>query len=176
MVIDLFVIFTLQVLYVAINTMRWMILIRGLRLVAAVISFFEIILYVVALGMVVTKLDDPVRVVVYALGYAVGAGAGSWVEEQLALGFTIFHIITRPGTDLVSRLRAAGLGVTVWEAQGREGERCVLMAVARRRWASQVVKVVEAAAPDAFVVRTEPQWLKGGFQLRYMNTTRWPEL
>lgn len=167
---DLLIIFALEALYVSVTTVRWIILVRGRRFLAAFISFFELILYVVALGMVVTKLDDPLRVVVYALGYAVGALAGSWAEEQLALGFTVFHIIAQPGSPVAQKLRDAGLGVTVWDAKGREGDRLVLMAVARRRWSRDVVRLVEQVDPTAFVVRTEPQAFKGGFLLRYIKT------
>lgn len=172
MLTDLLIIFLLQVVYVGINTVRWIILMRGGRYLAAFISFFELILYVVALGMVVTKLNDPLRVGVYAFGYAVGALAGSWVEEQLALGFTIFHIIAPPGSPLPAKLREAGLGVTAWEAEGREGGRLVLMAVGRRRWNRQIMRLVEEVDPRAFVVRTEPQAFKGGFLLKYIKTDK----
>lgn len=167
---DLVLIFALEALYVSVTTVRWIILVRGRRYLASAISFFELILYVVALGMVVTKLGDPLRVVVYALGYAAGALVGSWVEERLALGFTIFHIITNTDTPLVSKLREAGLGITVWDAEGREGRRRMLMAVARRRWTHEVLELVERVDKHAFVIRTEPQAFKGGFLLKYMKT------
>lgn len=172
MLLDLLLIFSLQALYVTVTTVRWIILVRGRRLLAAVISFFEIILYVVALGMVVTNLNDPVRVVVYAFGYATGALVGSWVEERLAIGYTVLHIITgAQSTQLPQQLREAGLGVTVWEAEGREGsKRRVLMAVARRRWAPQLMTLIEQLDPQAFVVRTEPTAFRGGFLLKYLKS------
>lgn len=169
MLFDLAVIFALEALYVTVTTVRWIILVRGKRALAALISFFELILYVVALGMVVTRLGDPLRIGAYALGYAVGVLLGSWVEERLALGYTVFYVIAESGTTLADRLREFGLGVTAWEAQGREGSRTVLMAVARRRWAPHVVRYVQEIDPGAFVVRTEPEAFKGGFLLRHMK-------
>jgi uncharacterized protein YebE (UPF0316 family) len=123
MLLNLLIIFALEALYVTISTVRWIILVRGQRILASIISFFELILYVVALGMVVTQLHDPLRVGVYALGYAVGALAGSLAEERLAIGFTVFQIITDPDSDLPVRLRESGLGVTVWMAPHEEAGR-----------------------------------------------------
>lgn len=166
---DLIIIFVLQALYVSVTTVRWIILVRGKRLLSAVVSFFELMLYVVALGMVVTKLDDPLRVVIYALGYATGVLLGGWAEEQLAIGYTLFHIITRPDSPLPQQLRTAGLGVTVWPAEGREGKRMVLMAVARRKLAARILKMISQWDPAAFVVQSEPNAFRGGFLLKYLK-------
>jgi len=166
---DLLLIFVLQAVYVAITTVRWIILVRGQRALAALVSFFELLLYVIALGLVVTQLHDPWRVAVYSLGYSVGVLIGGWAEERLAVGFTVFHIITQPGSPLPAVLRDAGLGVTVWSADGRDGTRAVLMAVARRRLAPQIMTPIERHDPRAFVVETEPQRFRGGFMLKYLK-------
>lgn len=166
---DLIAIFLLQAVYVAVTTVRWIILVRGQRLLSAIISFFELILYVVALGMVVSQLHDPWRVGVYAFGYAIGVLIGGWAEERLAVGHTLFHIITQPGSALPPVLREAGLGVTVWVADGREGNRLVLMAVARRKFAPQILAKIEATDPKAFVVQSEPKTFRGGFLLKYLK-------
>lgn len=163
MLSQLLLIFVLQCLYVSITTVRWIILVRGHPILASIISFFELILYVVALGMVVTQLGDPLRVVVYALGYAVGAWVGSKVEERLALGYTQFQIITRAPSQLAWRLREAGMGVTEWSAQGREGERLVLLVVARRKRTPMVMKLLNQLDPNAFVLQMQPQAFRGGF-------------
>lgn len=171
---DLVIIFLLEALFVTVMTCRWIILIRGSRYIASVISFFEQILQVIALGMVMVQLDDPMRIVAFALGYAVGSLAGSVIEERLAIGYTIFQIVTHPHMDLAPKLREAGLGVTVWSAAGREGERQVLMVVVRRKWGANVMKWVEEIDPKAFIVRLDPQAFKGGFLLKYIKKSASP--
>jgi len=165
---DLVLIFTLQATYVTVTTVRWIILVRGMRYLASFISFFEILLYVVALGLVVNQLGDPIRVFVYALGYAVGSLAGSLVEERLAIGYSLYHIMTTDNT-LAVKLRAAGLGVTCWTGQGRLGDRQVLLVVSRRRWGRQLLKLVADLDPLAFVVQTEPKNFRGGFMLKLLK-------
>jgi len=167
--LDFLIIFLAQATYVAITTVRWIILVKGGRVLAAVISFFEVILYVYALGLVVTQLSNPYKVAVYALGYAVGSLVGSKIEEKLALGYMLFQVITTRIGEVAPALRAKGLGVTNWRGEGRMGEREVLFVVARRKLGHQVSDLIEAVDPNAFIVQMEATWYKGGFLQKYLH-------
>ncbi|MFZ5817759.1 MAG: DUF2179 domain-containing protein [Bacillota bacterium] len=167
--LDFLIIFFAQATYVSITTVRWIILVRGGRLLAATISFFEIILYVYALGLVVTQLSNPWKVVTYAAGYAVGSLVGSKIEEKLAIGYTLYQVITTRLGQVAPLLREHGLGVTNWRAEGRMGEREVLFVVSRRKLAHKVLSLIEQADPQAFVVRLEPSAYKGGFLQKYLR-------
>lgn len=138
-------------------------------MLAAVISFFELILYVYALGLVVTQLSNPWKVATYALGYAVGSMVGSRLEEKLAIGYTLYQVITTKVGEVAPFLRENGLGVTNWRGEGRTGEREVLFVVARRKLGPMVVGLIEKADPQAFVVRLDPSWYKGGFLQKYLR-------
>lgn len=150
-------------------TTRWIMLMRGNTNLAAFISFFELLVYVVALGLVVTSLDQPPKVVVYALGYATGSLLGAKIEQKLALGLFVLHVITHLPSDLPQQLRAHGLGVTSWRAEGREHDRLVLFVVGRRRLATKVQEMIAQLDPKAFIVRMEPQELRGGFLTRMLK-------
>lgn len=167
--LDFLIIFFAQATYVAITTVRWIILVRGGRVLAAAISFFELILYVYALGLVVTQLSNPWKVATYALGYAVGSLVGSRIEEKLAIGYTLYQVISTKVGQVAPVLREHGLGVTNWRGEGRMGEREVLMVVSRRRHGPHVMSLIEKADPQAFVVRLEPSWYKGGFLQKYLR-------
>lgn len=172
MLLDLLAILVLQVLYVAVMTVRWIILVRGSRWTAAAISFFEVIIYVIGLGLVFSNLRDPARVMMYAVGYALGSLVGSYVEERLALGHSVFQIISRQPARLVPALRGMGIGVTSWQAEGREGPRELLMVVTRRRSASDLLGLVHEIDPQAFMIRLDPQALHGGFVPR-LSLRKW---
>lgn len=167
---DLLIIFAAQAVFVSMSTVRWILLVRGRRWLAASISLFEMSLQVLALSLVVTQIrENPLNVVAYASGHAAGSLIGSKVEETLAIGYHVFQIITRPATGLADRLRALGFGVTSWGAEGREGGREVLMVVARRRFAHDLYAVLDQVDPHAFVVRLEPQAFRGGYLLRFIR-------
>lgn len=167
--LDLLIIFFAQATYVSITTVRWIILVKGRRLLASVISFFEVILWVYALGLVVNQLSNPWKIITYAFGYAVGSLVGSKIEERLALGYVLFQVITTRIGEVAPALRKHGLGVTDWRAEGRTGEREVLMVVARRKHGPQVIQLLDQLDPQAFVVQLDATWYKGGFLQKFLK-------
>jgi len=168
--LELAIIFVAQVTYVSISTLRWVILMRGGRKLASAISFFEILIYVYALSLVVTRLTEPIALVIYALGYTVGAFVGSYIEGKLALGFAIIQMVTRADSDLEARLRQRGYGVTSWPGKGRDADRTVSLVLCRRRHVSQLYLAIHELDPSAFLVELEPRSLKGGFWAKRLRT------
>ncbi|MFC5649921.1 DUF5698 domain-containing protein [Paenibacillus solisilvae] len=171
MIGQLALIFILEAAFVTVMTCRWIILVKGSRYLAASASFFEQMLNVMALGLVVSNLDSPARVVAFGLGYAVGSIAGSWAEEKLAFGYTMFHVVTSPGSNLAEVLRTSGIGVTTWKADGGGSGRNMLYIVIRRRLTAQILKLIKETDREAFTVTSEPQMLKGGFLRKAIKTT-----
>ena len=49
-----------------------MLTMKGYRVIAPLVSMAEITIYVLGLSMVLNRLDNPLNLLVYALGYAVG--------------------------------------------------------------------------------------------------------
>ena len=163
---DVLVIFVAQVVYVSMMTLRWILLLKGQRYLAAALSVLEISLYVYALSLVVAQLGDLLRLLTYSVGYAVGSLVGTWLEERLAFGYLTVQVITRRATGLSQALREAGFGVTSWPASGKDGEREVLMVVARRRWGERLYELIDQVAPNSFVLAIETRGFRGGFLSR----------
>lgn len=160
---DVLIIFSLQVVYVTINTVRLILLLRGNRYPAAAISVVEVMLWVYALGLVVSQLDDVVRLLAYALGFGTGLIVGSLLEEKLAMGYTTVQVVAQAPSRLPELFRGAGFGVTSWHGQGRDGRREVLLVVARRRRAGELFRLLEEHEPKAFALLMEPRSFRGGF-------------
>jgi hypothetical protein len=107
------VVFTLRATDVTLATFRMRMIMRGHRFVAPLIGFFEILLWVTAIGIVVNYLDSPLHVIGYAAGFATGNFLGLIIEERLALGLaTIRTVVRTGGAELANVLRDAGFGVT----------------------------------------------------------------
>lgn len=160
---DVLVIFSAQVVYVTMMTVRWILLLKGHRLPAAAISVFEVILWVYALGLVVSQLGDFTRIVFYALGFATGQLVGSRIEELLAVGHTTVQIVTNSPTRLPAVLRQNGFGVTTWTGTGRDGQREIVLVVLQRRRTGELFRLVEEHEPHAFTLLMEPRSFRGGF-------------
>ncbi|MFU8794232.1 MAG: DUF5698 domain-containing protein, partial [Dethiobacteria bacterium] len=93
-ILTLVAIFFAKIAHVSLGTIRIIYLTRGKSFPAAVIGFFEIIIYLIALSMVLNNLNDWSNILVYGLGYATGNIVGSKIEEKIAIGVVHVQIVT----------------------------------------------------------------------------------
>lgn len=164
MVFELLFIFLARVIDVSLGTIRMILIIRGDKIPAAVIGFFEIMVYTVALSMVVGALNNPVKLLVFCSGFALGVIVGSVIEEKLALGYRGLQVIVDLEHEyIVEELRDEGIPVTCWEAQGRLGPKMVMSIMVRRNMAALVADKVYEKDETAFVVFMEPKHFSGGY-------------
>ncbi|MFA7689025.1 MAG: DUF5698 domain-containing protein, partial [Bacilli bacterium] len=92
-------IFIAKVIEVALSTLRVIILNNGKKLLGSILLFIIIIIWLIVAGMVVVNIsEDPISMVIYALGNAVGSFLGSWLEEKLALGDNVVMAISEDKT------------------------------------------------------------------------------
>lgn len=160
----LIAIFTIQIVYVSFFTLRMILTLKGQRYLAASISTVEIIIYVLGLNMVLKYLDEPVSLIVYAVGYGIGVLVGSWIEDKIALGYVVFKVIVNnPDSPLPNYLRDHGFGVTSWIGSGRDGHRLMLEVLAKRKNRGMLQQSILELEPKAFIVTSEPTQLHGGF-------------
>lgn len=158
------VVFLLRVTDVSMATLRMLLTMRNRRFLAPLIGFFEVLIWVVAIGIVVQHLRSPLHVVGYAGGFATGSFVGLLLEERLALGLaTIRTVVRSRGAELSAELREAGFGVTEMPGQGREGPVEVLYSVLPRRQVPPALELIDRAAPESFVVVDEPRRVRNGW-------------
>lgn len=160
-------IFCARICDVSLSTMRTLMLVRGQKLYAAAIGFFEVLIYIIALERIFSNLDNPFNLVIYAAGFATGNLVGSTIEEKLAVGTLTVQVITlKSPLELTEKLRANGYGVTVIEGQGREGVRYILQIILQRKKASQLRKEIDEWDKDAFWTVFDARATKGGIFTR----------
>ena len=166
---SLFFIFFARILDVSISTVRILMLTRGKRLLAAFLGFFEVSIYITALGQVVGNLDNPWKILAYALGFSSGTIIGGYLEEKLAVGYLFVELVPKNhGSELADALREESFGVTVLEGEGRTGPRFILTIILRRKDLPRFKAVVDLVDPDAFYAILDARSTKGG----YINTAK----
>jgi uncharacterized protein YebE (UPF0316 family) len=159
-----FLIFAARVLDMSMATIRLLLLVRGKRFQAAVIGFFEVLIYILALNMVVNNLDNIFNLLVYSLGFAAGNYVGSYVEEKMALGHATVQVIPKEkDEDMAAELRKLGYGVTVVTGSGREGPRRILIITIKRKSLPELMRVIDELDRDSFVTVMDTQFIHGGF-------------
>lgn len=145
-------IFALRVTDVSIGSMRVIYMVRGQRLVAALLGFLESGIFIVAISQVLRPPIEWPKMVGYACGFATGTALGVTVERWIAAGHLMVRIISREKfAELRERLMACGFGVTALNGEGREGQRQILFIVAQRRRGDELLRIVQEIDAQAFV-------------------------
>jgi uncharacterized protein YebE (UPF0316 family) len=145
-------VFLAETCVVSLSTVRILFVGRGLKLLAAILGFCEVSLWLLAIGQVMTNLTSVPCFVAFGSGFALGNYLGIWLEQKLAIGALVVRIITNHDAgELCTVLRAANCGVTSIDGQGATGAVQVLFTVINRKDYAKVLAMIEQCHPKAFV-------------------------
>jgi uncharacterized protein YebE (UPF0316 family) len=145
-------IFFLRVFNYAISTIRTVFIARGMRMGAAVIAFFEALIFAVVIAEVVSDLSDTVVLMAYCLGAAVGSYVGMMIEARFVTSYSDVTIIApKLGKEIADKLRDARFGVTLTKGEGRDGEVAILHSSLISRQVPHLIEIVQEVNPDAFI-------------------------
>lgn len=160
--IPLFIFFA-RVSDVTIGTMRIVFVSKGFKYLAPVLGFFEVFIWLLAMGKIMQNLDVWFYYVAYAAGFATGNYVGLLLEEHLALGYINLRIITqKDGLDLIKHLSAEGFGVTQIEAKGSRGTVHIIYCVLKRTSYKEVVDIISQHNPNAFYTIEDIRFINKG--------------
>jgi uncharacterized protein YebE (UPF0316 family) len=154
----------INIAYVSTFTLRLILVIKGRRGAASLLSMIEVFIYLAGLDLVLSNLSNPLHMIAYCVGFGLGVYTGSRIEEYLALGYSVVQVIADSMVStLPDRLRAHGYGVTAWLADGRDGKRLVMQVLVKRSNEKKLLESITNIAPRAFIISHEPRMFKGGF-------------
>ena len=141
---------------------------RGLKYLAPVVGFFEILIWLLAIGQIMQNLSSPACYIAYAGGFAMGNYVGIVIAEKLSLGVVLIRVVTRrDALPLVERLKEKNYGVTSVDGHGSIGQVKVVFTVVPRREVRDIVHMIKAFNPHAFYSIEEVGYVeKGIFPLR----------
>lgn len=160
-----FFIFFARVTDVSLDVFRLLLLTRGYSIVAAAIGFFEVSIFVLAIGTVIAGgFTDYLRVIAYAGGFATGNLVGARIEEKMAIGYVAIHVFpSRQCCEgLTDMLRERNYGVTRILGEGKSGPRDMLVVTVKRKDLPVILKLLEQAAPEAFFNVSDIRSIHGG--------------
>jgi uncharacterized protein YebE (UPF0316 family) len=144
-------IFLARVVDVSLQTIRIVSISRGIRWLAPLVGFFEVLIWLLAIGQIMKTVSHPVAYFAYAAGFATGTAIGQSLERRLSLGMVLLRIITSsPSHGLRQKLQALNFGFTSLPGQGAEGPVEIVFTVIRRQHLQQVQAIVRETLPEAF--------------------------
>jgi uncharacterized protein YebE (UPF0316 family) len=160
-----------QISYVALNSFRVVLMIKGKKYLAGWISTLEIFIYITGLSLLLSHAQSTFGLVIYSVSYGAGIVLGIYIEQRIALGFITLHVISENGEDvaLAAHLRQKGYGVTSWIGEGAQGPRMIYLILAKRKEYDELKKTILALDPKAFIISNEPMNFAGGFWAKKLN-------
>jgi uncharacterized protein YebE (UPF0316 family) len=162
-------IFFLRIIDVSMAMMRMILAVRGYRITAASIGFFEVLIWLVAAGHALNHLDSWMHIVGFAGGFAAGNYVGVWLESRFALGLNVVQAVFRStpeqsiGPETARILRERGFAVTEVMGKGRESAVDILSVVVQRKRVPEVTRIMSDLDPQAFVSVEEVRATHGGY-------------
>ena len=146
-----FLIFASRIIDVTLDTLRIVFVSKGNKIVAPILGFFEVLIWLIAITRVMENLDNWTCYIAYAAGFAAGNYVGLRIEEKLAIGIQLVRIIThKESTKLIENLRENGFGTTSIEAEGKKGLVHVIYTVVQRVDIQTAVEIINQHNPKAF--------------------------
>lgn len=158
-------IFFARVIDVSLLTIRMLMIVRGKKYLAGILGFFEVTIYIVALGKVMNSLDNWLNILAYSLGFAVGNVVGSVIENKMALGTIMVRIVSQKTSyeELSSELRNMGFGVTMIEGVGKDGPVYMLDITLHRKELHGLMNYLKKTDAHAFVTVSDTRETRGGY-------------
>lgn len=141
-----------RIVDVSLGTLRTISVVNGRALMAWILGFFEILIWIVVVSQVIQNLSEPVYAVAYALGFATGNYAGIWVEQRIALGEQMVRIFTRKGSEIATSLRNDGYTLTEFKGEGRDGMVSMLFIETPRRRVRRLLERISRLDPYSFCI------------------------
>jgi len=157
------IVFLARVTDVTLGTMRIIFLSRGKKLIAPLLGFVEVFIWITVVSQIVGGVHNYVAYVAYAAGFAVGNYFGMVMEEKLAIGTLVVRaFLSRNGAELVKNLHDAGYGVTYVDGHGVNGPVQVIYTIVMRRELPEVVNIIQKTHPKVFYTVEELRSVQQG--------------
>ncbi|MFA5236981.1 MAG: DUF2179 domain-containing protein [Methanoregula sp.] len=144
-------IFGARICDMSLDTIRVIFMSKGIKYLPSFIGFFEVIIWLVAIGQVMNNLTNAVCYIAYGAGFATGTFIGMAIEEKLSLGLASVRIITKEDpTALTQYLRAHDYGITSINGEGGKGPVKMVFTIIKRKDLATVVGIIKEYHPKAF--------------------------
>ncbi len=144
-------IFLMRITDVSIGTIRIIYVTRGNRLVAPILGFFEVLVWVIAISNIIQHLNNWYCYIAYAGGFATGNFVGMLIEERLAIGTSLIRVIARKElAGLSEALNEKGYSTTTLAARGKYDDVSVIFVVVKRKAINDTIALIKEHHPNAF--------------------------
>ena len=127
-------IFLARICDVSLGTLRFIFIAKGMRKLAPLLGFVEVLIWVLAVREVMINLRNIACFLAYGGGFAMGNYVGMWLEEKLSIGMALVRVVFKTDpTPLTEFMKTNELGYTIVEGEGTREKVKILFSVIKRK-------------------------------------------
>ncbi|MBN1184516.1 MAG: DUF2179 domain-containing protein [Bacteroidales bacterium] len=146
-----FMIFAARIVDVTIDTLRIVYITKGNKILAPVLGFFQILIWLIAITRIMKNIDNIACYFAYAAGFAAGNYIGLILEEKFAMGIQMIRIVTQvDASQLINKLHSNGLSTTSVEADSNQGKVHIIFLIVQRTRINSIITLIKLFNPKAF--------------------------
>lgn len=136
---------------VSLGTLRIVFVSRGKRILAPIVGFFEVSIWLLAISQIMQQVDNPICFLAYAGGFATGTYVGLRIEERLAMGTLVVRVfLTQNDGHMKEKLAEAGFGYTTFAGHGKSSDVEIIYTVIMRKDLEKVIQIIESCREGVF--------------------------
>jgi uncharacterized protein YebE (UPF0316 family) len=157
-------IFFARITDVSIGTLRLIFVSKGFKFYAPMLGFFEVIVWLLAIGQIMQHLDNFLCYIAYGLGFATGNYLGIILEEKMSLGTVLIRVVPKVDTtNLINHLREHNFGASLVDIEGMTGKLKMIFSIVKRKDLQEVLGIIQEHNPQAFVTIEDVKTAKEGY-------------
>ncbi|MCI5835127.1 MAG: DUF5698 domain-containing protein [Firmicutes bacterium] len=159
-------IFFVRILDVSLGTVRMIITVKGNKLVASLIGFFEILVWFLIVKEALNTTETSIFIALsYSLGYATGTYIGGILSDKFVSGtLSVQVVLSNNNHKIVDKIREEGFAVSVVNVKGKEDhDKYMLFMEIDKKKINQLKYLIKSLDSKAFVVVNETKMVENGF-------------
>jgi len=134
-----------------VGSLRLIFLARGMKLWVPILGFFEVIIWLLAVGQIIGDLTNFVAIFAYGAGFAAGNFIGMVIDDKLSIGTVIVRVVPKKDvTELIAHLTSQNFGLTIMDAEGARGPVKIIFSIIKRKDLRTFLDSVHQFNPNAF--------------------------
>lgn len=144
------IIFGARIVDMTLGTMRVIAINKGLRNIAPLIGFFEVMIWIVVVRQVIVDMKNPIWFIAYALGFAAGNYVGIYLSEKMSLSQLVVRImIKKDSKKLVDKLEKEGYNVTLVKTTHKNKTGTMIFTNIHSSELKETIEIIKQYNPNA---------------------------
>lgn len=146
-------IFISKIIENTLSTLRLIVVSNGKKVLGAILQFCIALVWILVTGVVVTNITkDPLKIIFFALGSLVGSYIGSFIEEKLAMGYSLVTCITNSDNYLYETIKRKGYKICKINGESGNQFNNILLITVPRKKQKNIVSIINEFDKNATIL------------------------